>query len=65
MANKKSKVQHSELLSLGSRIVMNVKMPELKNLENIMAKKTEQSIGEYQKRNPTEKEAMIGPDREK
>ena len=30
-----------------------------------MAKKTEQSIGEYQKRNPTEKEAKSGPNREK
>ena len=44
---------------------MNVRMQVLKELENIMAEKTEQSIGEYQKRNPTEKEAMNGPHREK
>ena len=62
---RKEKRQHPELLSLGARIVMNVRLPELKKLENIMAKKTEQSIGEYQKRNPTEKEAKNGPNREK
>jgi len=57
--------QHSELMSLGAKIIMNTKIPDQSELQQIMAERTEQSIREYQRRNPTEKQALNGPDKEK
>ena len=44
---------------------MNTKIPDQSELQQKMAERTEQSIREYQRRNPTEKQALNGPDREK
>ena len=57
--------QHSELMSLGAKIIMNTKIPDQSELQQIMAERTEQLIREYQRRNPTEKQALNGPDKEK
>lgn len=63
--NRRGRGTHSQRLALGASIVLATQSPSMSTLQEIMAKRTQISIDEHNRRNPTHKQAMNGPDRQK